>query len=247
MKRLSRCFEDYRNPDRIEHTVEELVKQRVYGIAMGYEDLNDHEMLRSDALLGLLCDKEDPSGFNRQRARDKGKATAGKSTLNRLGLTPKSKEGVSRYKKIVASCEKIDDLFVTLFIESYEEPPEEIILDIDATDDPLHGSQEGRFFHGYYQNYCYLPLYLFCGEKLLCARLRTANRDASDGSLEELERIVGRLRQQWPDTRVIIRGDAGFCRNTIMDFCEDNTIDYVLGLAKNERLTRISLPALQEG
>ena len=170
LKRLSTCFEDYRSPDRIEHTVEELIKQRVYGIAMGYEDLNDHEMLRSDPLLGLLCDKGDPSGFNRQRARDKGKATAGKSTLNRFELTPKSKEGVSRYKKIVASCEKIDDLFVTLFIESHEESPEEIILDIDATDDPLHGSQEGRFFHGYYQNYCYLPLYIFCGEKLLCAR-----------------------------------------------------------------------------
>ena len=236
LKRLSACFEDYRDPDRIEHTVEEVIKQPVYGIAMGYEDLNDHEMLRSDPLLGLLCDKEDPSRFSRQRGRDKGKATAGKSTLNRLELTPTSKEGVSRYKKIVACCEKIDDLLVTLFIESHEEPPEEIILDIDATDDPLHGSHQGRFFHGYYQNYCYLPLYIFCGEKLLCARLRTANRDASDGSLKELEPIVGCLRQQWPDTRVIIRGDAGFCRNTIMDFCEDNAIDYVLGLAKNERL-----------
>lgn len=236
LKRLSQCFRDFRNSKRIEHTVEELVKQRIYAIAMGYEDLNDHEILRYDFLLGLLCDKVDPTGSNRKREIDKGKATAGKSTLNRFELTPESCKDVSRYKKIVAVPEKIDDLLITLFIESYKKPPEEIVLDLDATDDPLHGSQEGRFFHGYYKGYCYLPLYIFCEEQLLCARLRTADRDASDGSVEELERITTRLRQKWPHTRIIIRGDSGFCRNTIMDWCEANQIDYVLGLAKNNRL-----------
>jgi len=246
LKRLSQCFQDYRNPDRIEHTVEELVKQRVYGIAMGYEDLNDHEILRHDPLLGLLCDKEDPSGLNRQRERDKGKAIAGKSTLNRFELTPENEEGISRYKKIVACPEAMDDLLVTLFMESYEAPPEEIILDLDVTDDLIHGSQEGRFYHGYYKNYCYLPLYIFCGEQLLCARLRTADRDASDGSIEELERIVKRLREKWPHTHIIIRGDSGFCRNAIMDWCETNSIDYVLGLAKNKRLKDIIAEEMKE-
>ncbi len=183
LKRLSQCFKDYRHPDRIEHTVEELIKQRVYGIDMGYEDLNDHDTLRNDLLWGLLCDKEDPSGLNRKRERDKGKATAGKSTLNRFELTPKSEKGIGRYKKIVAFPDKMDDLLITLFLDSHEKPPKEIILDLDATDDPLHGSQEGRFFHGYYKCYCYLPLYIFCGEQLLCSRLRTADRDAADGSI----------------------------------------------------------------
>ena len=246
LKRLSQCFKDYRNPDRIEHTVEELVKQRVYGISMGYEDLNDHEILRNDPLLGLLCDKEDPSGLSRQRQRDKGKATAGKSTLNRFELTPKDEEGINRYKKIVACPEAIDDLLVTLFIESYEAPPEEIILDLDVTDDLIHGSQEGRFYHGYYKNYCYLPLYIFCGEQLLCARLRTADRDASDGSIEELERIIKSLREAWPHTHIIIRGDSGFCRDAIMDWCETNEIDYVLGLAKNQRLKKILEEEMEE-
>ena len=246
LKRLSHCFKDFRNPDMIEHTVEELIKQRICGIAMGYEDLNDHEILRHDSLLGLLCDKEDPSGLNRQRERDKGKATAGKSTLNRFELTPENEEGVSRYKKIIACPEEIDDLLVTVFMESYEEPPEEIILDLDATDDTLYGSQEGRFFHGYYKHYCYLPLYIFCGEQLLCARLRTADRDASDGSIEELEHIVKRLREKWPHTRIIIRGDSGFCRNAIMDWCETNNIDYVLGLAKNKRLKDIIVEEMEE-
>ena len=246
LKRLSQCFKDYRNPDRIEHSVEELVKQRVYGISMGYEDLNDHEILRNDPLLGLLCDKEDPSGLNRQRKRDKGKATAGKSTLNRFELTPKSEDCISRYKKIVAFPDKMDDLLVTLFIESYERPPEKIILDLDATDDPIHGSQEGRFFHGYYKHYCYLPLYIFCGEQLLCSRLRTANRDVSDGSIEELERIVKPLREVWPHTHIIIRGDSGFCRHAIMNWCETNDVDYVLGLAKNQRLKNSIAEEMEE-
>lgn len=233
LKRLSRCFTDYRNPKSIEHTVEALIKQRVFGIAMGYEDLNDHDTLRQDPFLGMLCEKQDLTGSDRCMNRDKGKASAGKSTLNRLELGAVT---INRYKKIAPNIGAIDDLLVDLFIESYERAPEEMIFDLDATDDPVHGSQEGRFFHGYYGHYCYLPLYIFCGEQLLCARLRTADRDASDGSIEELERILKKIRSSWPKTRIIIRGDSGFCRNEIMDWCEANGVDYVLGLARNKRL-----------
>jgi len=161
MKRFSDCFIDHRNPELIEHTVESLLKQRIFGIALGYEDLNDHDALRQDALLALLSEKEDPAGNDRLRKQDNGKALAGKSTLNRLELTPLNANGKSRYKKIVANPVAMDNLLVDLFVESLETPPAEIVLDVDATDDPLHGNQEGRFFHGYYKNYCYLPLYIF--------------------------------------------------------------------------------------
>lgn len=233
LKRLSDCFTDYRNPKYIEHTVEALITQRVCGIAMGYEDLNDHDTLRHDPFLGMLCEKQDPTGSDRCMNRDKGKATAGKSTLNRLELGAVT---INRYKKIAPNMEAIDELLVDLFIESHERAPKEIVLDLDATDDPIHGNQEGRFFHGYYGHYCYLPLYIFCGEQLLCARLRTADRDASDGVLTELERILKKVRAAWPKTHILIRGDSGFCRNQIMDWCEANSVDYVLGLAKNKRL-----------
>jgi hypothetical protein len=233
LKRLSGCFTDYRNPKFVEHTLEALIKQRVLGIAMGYEDLNDHDTLRQDPFLGMLCEKQDPTGSDRCMSRDKGKASAGKSTLNRLELGAVT---ISRYKKIAPDMEAIDHLLVDLFIESYARAPEEIVLDLDATDDPIHGNQEGRFFHGYYGHYCFLPLYIFCGEQLLCARLRTADRDASDGVVVELERILKKVRAVWPKTRIIIRGDSGFCRNEIMDWCEDNGVDYVLGLARNKRL-----------
>jgi hypothetical protein len=235
LKRLSKCFTDYRNPRFIEHPVEALIKQRVFGIAMGYEDLNDHDTLRHDSFLGMLCDKQDPTGSDRHMDRDKGKASAGKSTLNRLELGAVT---TNRYKKIAPNMEAIDDLLVDLFIESYAEAPEQIIFDLDATDDRIHGNQKGRFFHGYYGHYCYLPLYIFCGEQLLCARLRTADRDASDGSLEELDRILKKIRAVWPETRILIRGDSGFCRDEIMDWCEVNEVDYVLGLAKNQRLQK---------
>ena len=233
LKRLSNCFIDYRNQKFIEHTVEALITQRVFGIAMGYEDLNDHDILRQDPLFGMLCEKQDPTGSDRCMNRDKGKASAGKSTLNRLELGAVT---INRYKKIAPDIGAIDDLLVDLFIESYANAPAEIILDLDATDDPVHGNQVGRFFHGYYGHYCYLPLYIFCGEQLLCARLRTADRDASDGVLIELERILKKIRTMWPKTHIIIRGDSGFCRNEIMDWCEANGVDYVLGLARNKRL-----------
>jgi hypothetical protein len=239
LRRFSDCFRDYRDPQRIEHSVESLIGQRVYGVALGYEDLNDHDSLRHDVVMGLLCEKNDPSGNDRVRERDQGKAIAGKSTLNRLELTPEGANEKSRYKKIVAEGEKIDELMVDLFIQSQQSAPREVVLDVDATDDPLHGHQEGRFFHGYYAEYCYLPLYIFSGEYLLCARLRPANQDPASGVVVELKRIIERLREVWPGVRIIVRGDSGFCRDEIMSYCEHNEeVDYVLGLAKNSRLIK---------
>ena len=236
LKRLSECFTDHRDPDRIEHSVESLVKQRVMGIALGYEDLNDHDVLRHDALLAVLSDKPDPTGADRNRIEDKGKALAGKSTLNRLELTPTDADQHSRYKKIAADPEAMDNLLIDIFVESFETPPAEIVLDVDATDDPLYGHQEGRFFQGYYGHYCYLPLYIFCGEQLLCARLRPSNQDGAAGTEDELARIVPRIRAVWPNVKIIVRGDSGFCRDSILNWCEVHRVDYVMGLAKNGRL-----------
>ena len=237
---FAKCFTDLRDPDRIEHSVTELIAQRVFGLALGYEDLNDHDELRRDPLLAALVGKEDPEGETRIRKQDKGKAMAGKSTLNRLELTSACPtEAERRYKKIIMKEDEIDRLFVDVFLQAQTEAPDEIILDVDATDDPLHGNQEGRFFHGYYMNYCYLPLYIFCGEFLLCARLRPSNIDASEGTVEELERIVGQIRDAWPEVKIIVRGDSGFCREKIMQWCEAHAIDYVFGLAKNERLKTV--------
>jgi len=236
LQRFSQCFIDHRKQNRIEHDVVSLVSQRVIGLALGYEDLNDHDQLATDKMLAIAVGKKDPTGMDRLSERDKGKPLAGKSTLNRLELTRPDATSQSAYKKIVIDSQSVDNLFVDVFMESYPEPPEEIILDVDATDDPLHGEQEGRFFHGYYKAYCYLPLYIFCGEHLLCARLRTAHNDASAGTVEELERIVARIREVWPATKIIIRGDSGFCRESLMCWCEDHDVDFILGLAKNRRL-----------
>ena len=226
LRQFAACFTDYRNPDLIEHTVEEPVAQRVYGLALGYEDLNDHEELRNDPLLAVLVEKADPGD----------QVLAGKSTLNRLELTKETASRKERYKKIVVDHGAVDRLLVEIFLEAHQEAPKEIILDLDATDDPLHGEQEGRFFHGYYGHYCYLPLYIFCGEFLLCARLRASNIDASAGSVEELKRIVAQIRSTWPLVRMVVRGDCGFCREELMAWCEANRVEYLLGLAKNERL-----------
>jgi Transposase DDE domain group 1 len=238
IKRFAACFTDHRDPDLIEHTVEELIAQRIYALALGYEDLNDHDELRNDPLLAVLVGKHDPTGKDRLRSRDKGKALAGKSTLNRLELTPVGANKKSRYKKITVDRHAVEAFFTEIFLDSYSQAPSEIILDLDATDDPLHGNQAGRFFHGYYKNYCYLPLYTFCGEHLLCARLRPSDIDACAGSVKELDRMVSKIRVRWPDTQIIIRGDSGFCRDYIMNWCELNNVDYVLGLAKNQRLKR---------
>jgi hypothetical protein len=224
-----------------EHTVEQLIGQRVYALALGYEDLNDHDALRHDPLLAVLAGKADPTGADRKRDRDKGKALAGKSTLNRLELTRVGANKTSRYKKIAVNREAVEDLFLSVFLEAHGTAPRQIVLDLDATDDPLYGHQSGRFFHGYYLNYCYLPLYIFCGEHLLCARLRPSDIDASWGSVKELARIVGRIRSApggWAKVSIVVRGDSGFCREEIMAWCERHGVDYVFGLAKNERLLR---------
>ena len=230
------CFTDHRDPIRIEHPVKALVAQRVYALALGYEDLNDHDQLRADPLLAVLAEKSDPAGEDRVRERDQGKALAGKSTLNRLELTGPEVSENERYKKIVLEEAAVDRTLVDVFLQAQREPPPAIVLDLDATDDPVHGNQEGRFFHGYYGHYCYLPLYIFSGEHLLGARLRPANSDASAGAVEELERIVAQIRQTWPEVKITVRGDSGFCREELMGWCEANRVDYVLGLAKNERL-----------
>lgn len=235
LENFSSCFKDYRHEGLIEHTIYELVSQRVYGICLGYEDLNDHDILRRDPLLAILSGKKDPAGQNRRREQDRGKALAGKSTLNRLELTREEIEK-QKARKIVCRHEGVEDLFVEVFMKLEGKAPEEIILDLDATDDLIHGMQEGRFFHGYYGNYCYLPLYIFCGDHLLCAKLRTSNRDGSDGAKEEVERIVNQIRKKWPEVRIILRGDSGFCREDLMAWCEGHGVDYVFGLAKNSRL-----------
>jgi hypothetical protein len=245
-ERLAACFRDYRQADRIEHTVQQLIAQRVYGLALGYEDLNDHDQLRADPMIAVLTGKPEPKGTDRRREQDAGKAGAGKSTLNRLELTPPDADAEARYKKIVCDDAALDRLLVEIFLESHSSPPSRIVLDLDATDDPVHGHQEGRFFHGYYGDYCYLPLYIISGEFVLCARLRSSNIDPSAGALEEVQRIVGQIRSEWPEVEIILRGDGGFCRDALMSWCEDNRVDYVFGLAKNQRLIRIIGRQLQE-
>jgi hypothetical protein len=242
--RFAACFTDYRKADQIEHPLLDLIMQRVFGLALGYEDLNDHDDLRRDPMLAVALGKDDVKGEQRRRAQDRGKALAGKSTLNRLELTAPDYDGSPHQKdshqpetkKIVVDPESIDALLVDLFLGAHERIPERIVLDLDATDDVLYGHQEGRFYHGYYRDYCYLPLYVFCGEHLLCARLRMSNIDASADSVEELEPLVARIRQRWPLVKIQLRGDAGFCRENVMVWCEREGIDYIFGLAQNRRL-----------
>ena len=247
IEQFAQCFTDHRDQTFVEHSVRDLIAQRVYALALGYEDLNDHDELRTDPMLAVLVGKDDPKGGERTRERDRGKALAGKSTLNRLELRPADPKSDERYKKIEADEKAIERFFIEVFIQAHSEPPETIILDLDATDDPLHGKQEGRFFHGYYDEYCYLPLYIFSGEHLLCAKLRTSDIDGAKGSVEEVERIVEQLREPWPNVRIIVRGDSGFCREEFMSWCEgQKKVDYVLGLAKNSRLLARIEEELQE-
>lgn len=239
------CFVDYRRRGQIEHTVEQIVRQRVLGIVSGYEDLNDHTELAKDPLLATVVGKEDVDGKARRRKADAGKPLASPSTLNRIELTPEDATKAARYKKIVYDAGAIEAFFVEAFLKQHPEAPDEIILDLDATDDPIHGNQEGRFFHGYYQNYCYLPLYIFCGSDLLVAKLRQADGDGAAGAKEEVERVVGQIRQKWPEVKVILRADSGFARDALMSWCETNGVDYVFGLAKNKRLEALIEDALQ--
>jgi DDE family transposase len=236
IRQFAACFTDHRAPDLIEHSVEHLLAQRVYALALGYEDLNDHDDLRRDPLLATVIGKDDPTGKARQRQRDRGKAPAGKSTLNRLELTPVGADEHSRYKKVTCRTRDVERLLVTLFLQARERTPERIVLDLDATDDPIHGHQLGRFFHAYYKGYCYLPLYIFCGDHLLCARLRPPDIDACAGSVKHLRRIVAQIREAWPAVKIVVRADSGFCREDILRWCEDNGVDYVIGLARNTRL-----------
>ena len=222
--RLAACFNDRRMPLLVRHQLPEMLAQRLYGLGLGYEDLCDHEQLRADPLFGLLAGK-----------RELDEPLAGKSTLNRRELTGRS----LRYHKIGYAAESIDRLLVDLYLESQAAPPEQIVLDLDVTDIPLYGHQPERFFHGYYDSYCYLPLYIFAGDQLLCARLRPANQDAGAGSLEEIQRIVAQLRARWPQVRIVLRADSGFCREELMGWCERNHVDYVFGLARNQRLRKL--------
>jgi Transposase DDE domain group 1 len=237
-ERFAACFGDRRSPLFTLHALKALVAQRVFGLALGYEDLNDHDELRLDPVLGMLLGK---------LARD-GEAPsplAGKSTLNRLEHAPGQGKG-SRYHKISHDGPAIERLFVDLFLDAHADAPRQIILDLDATDDPLHGHQEGRFFHGYYDSYCYLPLYVFCGRHLLAAKLRRSNIDASAGAEAEVARIVEQIRARWPHVKILLRADSGFCRETLMAWCEANKVDYVFGLARNARLEARLADALDE-
>jgi hypothetical protein len=222
--RLTGSFVDGRSPLLVKHQLSEMLAQRIFGLALGYEDLNDHEQLRSDPLLGLLSGK-----------RELDKPLAGKSTLNRLELVGRS----GRYHKISYSAESLDRLLGELFLESHRSAPEQIVLDLDATDIPLYGHQPERFFHGYYDSYCYLPLYIFAGDQLLLARLRPANRDVAAGSVQELGPILTKLRERFPETPIVLRADSGFCREELMSWCEQNRVDYLFGLQRNQRLRRI--------
>jgi hypothetical protein len=224
--RFAACFDDGRDQAQVEHTIEAMVAQRVFGIALGYEDLVDHDQLRHDPVLATLA------GKLTAKRRDCA-PLAGKSTLNRLEHAPLTP---SRYHKIGHEAAAIEGLLVALFLEAYKTPPPQIILDLDATDDPLHGHQEGRFFHGYYDGYCYLPLYVFCGRHLLAAKLRRSNIDASAGAVAEIERIVAQIRGRWPWVKIVLRADSGFAREVLMTWCEANGVDYVFGLARNPRL-----------
>ncbi|HYC24518.1 MAG TPA: IS1380 family transposase [Roseiarcus sp.] len=236
VRRIARCFRDARDPRLVEHSVATLIGQRVFGIALGYEDLNDHDELRDDPLMAVLAGKL-------EARREDCAPVAGKSTLNRLEL---SRQRPTKYRKIAHEPAAIEALFVDLLLEAHDRPPQQIILDLDATDDPLHGDQEGRFFHGYYDCYCYLPLYVFCGRHLLAAKLRPSNIDASAGSVEEVARIVAQIRRRWPRTRILLRADSGFAREALMAWCETNRVDFVFGLARNARLVEeISVELLQ--
>jgi len=246
LDQFAACFTDHRDAELIEHSLGELLKQRVFGICLGYEDLNDHDRLRFDPLLAVAVGKADPMGDDRASEADRGKPLAGKSTLNRLELTPVGADEVSRYKKIVGHMSRIENFFVDTFVRLQDTPPKRIVLDLDSTDDPLHGQQLGRFFHGYYGHYCYLPLYIFAGDHPLAAILRPSDIDGSAGCLEHIQRIVKRLREKWPQVQIVLRADSGFCRDYLMRWCDANQVDYLFGLAKNQRLLRIIGAEMQQ-
>jgi hypothetical protein len=247
VQRFAGCFSDYRDSRYVEHPVEDLLRQRVLGLCLGYEDLNDHDTLRGDALLATAVGKRDPTGQDRRREQDRGSALAGKSTLNRIELAAADADAESRYKKVVADDAAIERFFVDEFIDATgSRPPKRLVLDIDPSDIELHGAQEGRFYHGYYGHYCYLPLYIFCGQHLLMARVRKADIDGAAGTVEALEWLVPLLREQWPEVEIVLRADSGFARDQIFTWCEANDVEFVIGLARNAVLLRHICDELEE-
>ena len=235
---FTECFTDYRDQESIEHPLRQLSAQRIFGLCLGYEDLNDHEQLRYDPAIATLCGRFDAEGRDRKREEDKGKALAGKSTLNRFETAGEEIGPKERYKKITYDRSKCESFFVDHFLRCYNggKEPAQIVLDVDATDDRLHGNQEGRFYHGYYRCYCYMPLYVFCGDYLLAAKLRPSDSDAAAGADGELARIVEQIRRVWANVKIIVRGDSGFCRDWLMSWCEENGVEYLFGMARNKRL-----------
>jgi len=235
-ERLAECFVDHRDSELIEHSVRELIAQRVYTVALGYQDLNDHDLLSRDPLLATMIGKQDPQGEHRRCDKDRGVGAASASTLGRIERTKAEANRGSRYEKVVCDFEKLRNSFVQTFIESFRRPPQRLVLDVDPTDIELHGNQEQRFYHGYYGHYCYLPMYLFCGDYPLSVKLRPSNIDGSLGVVEFLQPVVEQIRKAYPAVHLIIRADSGFCREQLMAWCEQHGIDYVLGMAKNVRL-----------
>ena len=233
LKRFAACFKDHRDEELIEHPVLDLLRQRIYGLALGYEDLNDHDSLRCDPLLASVCGKEDPLGQNRVREQDRGNALAGKSTLNRLELTAQGTGTDSRYKKIEANALSIEDYFIEEFVRSLSKKSREVVLDLDRTNDSVHGEQEGRFFHGYYGEYCYTPFYIFCGKWPVVAALHTAQSEHQDQVQRLVEKVVEKVRGRCPRARIILRADSGYCRDGLMSWCEKAGVYYVFGLPKN--------------
>jgi len=244
LEHFSHCFTDMRHPDYIEHGVLELLCQRVYGLALGYEDLNDHDALCSDPLIATLVGKTDPLGLNRRRKQDIGKACAGKSTMNRLELT--GDEVNDQYKKIIHDPDKIDETFLEVFISKHTKAPQALTIDLDPTDIPLFGHQEGAHYHGYYREDCYLPIYAFCGHDLLWAKLHTSDEDPAIGAFEAIQYLVTALKKKWPQVNILIRADSTFGRDNIMTWCEEHQVDYILGLTSNNRLKKKVLKGLKK-
>ncbi len=245
IERLAECFDDHRDPDYVEHTVEELLRQRIFGLLLGYEAISDHDELRRDSALAVACGKTHPEGSERRQPADEGIPLAGKSTLNRLELGVQGHKE-HRYKSIVGDLDQIQSLLIDLWLDHLDGPPKRVLLDLDATDIDLHGDQEDRFYHGYYGDYCYLPLYIFAGDWLLSSWLRFAGQDESAGCLAPLEVMVDRLRDRYPETDVIVRADSGFARERLMRWCRGRDLDYVLGMATNPRLRKRIEEPLEE-
>ncbi len=246
VSRLAECFEDHRDPDYIEHSLEELLRQRIFGLVLGYEDLDDHDDLRRDFAVASACGKDEPDGSGRRQEADQGQPLAGSSTLHRLEMGAEESAPEDRYHKILCDLQRLRWTLVDLWLDQYSSPPGRVVIDLDATDVPLHGDQEEKFFHGYDGHYCYLPLYVFAGFWLLGSLLRFSGQDASADSLDRLHLVVATIRERWPETEILIRGDSGFARERIMGWCEEWDVDYVLGLAQNSRLRERIEEAMDE-